>query len=132
MKATKILLWMCIACIFSACAVKDDFCPPPAGKGINNLDWDNYNEVSLVYANNHLLCSDPRVNENNGKSIKIYGWLVNKDLQITIIGDSLYASGQTERGYWGIPIACTSDIQATIDTLDLTRKCFLKGDGVRN
>lgn len=72
--------------------------------------------------------SDPRVNENNGKEIKIYGWLVNENQEITIIGDSLYASGQTERGYWGIPIACSPEIQTAIDTLDLTRKCYLKGE----
>ena len=97
-----------------------------------NIDWENYNDVWDVYANNNLECSDPKVNQNNGKVIKVYGWLIMENNKITITNDSIYALfGQREfegRGSWTMSVYCTSEIQAAIATYDLTRKSYIEGE----
>jgi len=102
-------------------------CPPPAGECIDSdsIDWENYNSVVTVYVNNELECSNPKIAINNGKTIKIYGWLMKKDNALYITYDSLYATGQTEyMTAFTIPIYSASDF----DSYDLTKKCYLRGE----
>jgi len=73
-------------CAKKPCEQMDDSCPPPLAfykELYKNLDWENYNNVWDVVANNSLECSDPRVNQNNNKSIKVYGWLMRNNNKIT-------------------------------------------------
>jgi hypothetical protein len=99
----------------------------------NSIDWDNFNNVWDVYANNNFKCSDPRVTQNDGRSIKVYGWLMIESNKIRITNDSIYAIS-VEREFegwcssWSISINCTDEIQRAIAVTDLTRKCYLKGE----
>ena len=124
-----ILFLTAILLLFVACKQQENSCEPPLADYVNNaIDWENYNDAGIVYANNNLYCSDVRVKQNNGESIKIYGWLIIKNNKINITHDSLYALGQKEsESCCVIPIHCTSEIQTAIASYDLTRKCYLKG-----
>jgi len=97
----------------------------------DSLDWDSYNNVVKVCSLNHIECSDSRIEKNNGKIVKVYGWLMGNDDKIQITSDSLYALGEkdSETSYCSvILIYCTPEIQTAIYTYDLTKKCYLKGE----
>jgi len=102
-----------------------DSCAPPPGLEVidesNSIDWENYNSVRIVYINNELDCSSPKIAINNGKTIKIYGWLMIKDGILYIKQDSLYYT-------YTIPIYSTPEIQTFLENCDLTKKCYLKGE----
>ena len=123
-----VLYLIAILLLFANCKIPDSCVPPLASGFHNELDWENYNNVQNVLRNTNLECSDPRVKENNSKSIKIYGWLMVENNKMTMTYDSLYALGQGKFGYYSLPIDCISEIQTTIATYDLTRKCYLKGE----
>ena len=119
--AFKILLQCGMVLVFLSCLSKDNSCPPPI---YEDFDWENYNEACKVNGEiTSFECSDPRVHQYDGKTIKVCGWLVIENNKITIISDSLHFSD-----YCGILINCTPEIQMTIGAFDLTRKCFLKGE----
>ena len=128
-----ILLLMFAACENKPAEIEQEefaigSCSPPIYSE-NIFDWDKYNEVGEVFASNNFECSDVRVNQNNGKSIKVYGWLIIKNQEIIITHDSLYALGQIEiESYKNFPIYCTSEILNAITFCDFRQKCYLKGE----
>jgi len=123
---------------FTACEEKeneDNSCsPPPSYYLHDDIDREIYNDVRAVWAYNNFTCDDPRINQHNGKNIKVYGWLIIESGIIKITCDSLYALGENPNGWKTLPRAMaiqlysTPEIQTNISAYDLTRKCFLKGE----
>ena len=118
MKTIKILLLL--ACtVFDLLSCVGNSCMPPK---YNDFDWENCNEVQKVYYElAYFECSDPRIRQYDGKTIKLTGWLRIDNNKITITSDPLGTG-------WGILINCTSELLTTIDAYDLTLKCCLKGE----
>jgi hypothetical protein len=124
MKPTQIkiiLSFILFAIAFSACEkIK-------IPKDVKSIDWRNYNDVYDVFWNYYTLCSEIKKGDED-KIIKVYGWIYPQWGGGLILGDR--PNKVNEREYPWIDIRASvlaTELQAKLDTCDLTKKCFVEG-----
>jgi len=100
---------------------------PP--KNVKPIDWENYNSVYDVFYNYYRLCSEQRY-EDNEKTIMVSGWLYRLwggDFILRNIPN--HTNENLEYPWIGIKtFEVEEEFNAKIDTCDLTKKCFVKGE----
>ncbi|MDR1180547.1 MAG: hypothetical protein LBL13_01010 [Bacteroidales bacterium] len=128
--------------VFTACGKICRSVKPP--KDLKPIDWTHYNDVYTVSGNFYTLCSDIK-SEYKDKEIMVYGWIWDspyEDKIIEIIKNKFYFClienpdkiNETPRLQNSIAVSVVrvspiekEQIQMKLDTCDLTRKCFVKG-----
>ncbi|MDR1180548.1 MAG: hypothetical protein LBL13_01015 [Bacteroidales bacterium] len=115
--------------IFTACGKK---CIPKPPKDLKTVDWVNYNDVYTVYWN-YTSSYEKTKPHNTGKIIKVSGWKVASFDLFYLCDNAKYAEENSRReGNTTLPmvgIDCSfPGFQAMLDTCDLTKKCFVKGE----
>jgi len=126
MKKINLLLILSLAAVlFAAC--KNCMLKPP--KNVKPIDWENYNSVYDVFYNYYRLCSEQRY-EDNEKTIMVSGWLYRLwggDFILRNIPN--HTNENLEYPWIGIKtFEVEEEFNAKIDTCDLTKKCFVKGE----
>ena len=116
-------------------------------KGVQPIDWENYNDVYTVYWNFLKNCSEPWSNEL-GKDIKVCGWIfqssdggfspVNTIYYFCLINkeENIFADYPDDGTgvVISVVIGRSDEDKAFIDSLknkfatsDITKKCYIKG-----
>ncbi|MDR1878607.1 MAG: hypothetical protein LBQ64_03465, partial [Bacteroidales bacterium] len=69
----KVILFLLTATLIVTSCEKA--CYPKRPKNVKSVEWENYNDVYTVYWN--FRSSRPKINLDNynGKTIKLYGWM---------------------------------------------------------
>ena len=101
-------------------------------KDVKPIDWESYNDVYNVFWNYYTLCSKAK-NEDAHKNIMIYGWMYPQWGGGLILGDipnkvNVHEYPCIDIKFFGI----ATELQAKLDTCDLTKKCFIKGKLIFN
>lgn len=128
MKKIRFLIVLGISTLFltfTACT-KNCIGDPP--KDLKPIDWNNYNDAYTVYWN-YVTKFSKRNIEDEGKIIKVSGWEVWSLDLFALSDDPKYTEhilGNTPREVVWVQFR-DPEIQAMLDTADLTKKCFVKG-----
>ncbi|MDO9154870.1 MAG: hypothetical protein Q7U47_14380 [Paludibacter sp.] len=121
--------------MISSCSgiLSDIMCPPvKKPNDLKPINWKEYNDVNTVYWNLFDRCKD--VNWGlEGDSVKIFGFIVQFKYQvIKVTGFSISDKvNVTSKDRW-IDISCfekktINKLQLLFDSIDLTKKCYIKG-----
>jgi hypothetical protein len=129
MKKISFLIILCLTAILLLFAACDKTCGIKSPKDVKPIDWENYNSVYDVFYNYYRLCSEQRY-EDSEKTIMVSGWLyrlwggyfILRNIPNHTNEDSEFPSIQLL--IYGIE----KEFIAKIDTCDLTKKCFVKGE----
>jgi len=130
----KIALFTIVLSLFlTSCEKKGDVCKINYPNNVKDIDWNNYNDVYTVHWNYHSECGKVK-NDDNGKEIMVYGILSPEYVQSA---EFLYLTDcindlkpiiiiETRRVFENDSLFY--QVQAKLDTSDLTKKCFIKGE----
>lgn len=128
-KIKNLMLLVVIGMLFcrASCDRKIGSCVPPvfSGKEYDSIDWENYNNAEVVFANTNVECSDSRASLYNGKNIKIEGWLAMLKNEIVI--RDRYSATTHDGAVVRIPIYSTPEIQSILAT-HLQQRCYIQGE----
>jgi len=128
-----ILCITAVVLLFANCGKE---CKIKYPKDLKPIDWENYNDVYTVYWNLVHCCSeDPYFQTDsmecvNRGTIKISGWKVQSRDLFALCDDAKCAEN------FFVPSPSTvvyidfyfPEAYAFLDTCDLTKKCFIKGE----
>ena len=123
----RIILYLTvIVLLFAAC---DRACKINYPKYVNPIDWENYNDIHTVYWNT-IHCCDETISLQSD-TIMISGWKPWSYREFSLCDDAKYA----DRGL-GLTAASPiisiwsklPEFETILDTCDLTKKCFVKGN----
>ena len=121
----SLFAWTLISCNKKNCkewSCEEYDCTVKYPTDIKPIDWENYNDVYTVFWNYHAQC--PGKTEDKDKEIMIYGWLYGTTENRCL----LVERNSTPHGNPHVIIHVPYHIQTIIDTLVLTKKCFVKGE----
>jgi len=125
-KINLLLILSLVAVLFTNCG---KFCLEKRPKDIKPIDWENYNSVYDVFYNYYRLCSEQRY-EDSEKTIMVSGWLYRLwggGLILRNIPNHTNENSEYPRISL-LAFRVNEELYAKIDTCDLTKKCFVKGE----
>jgi hypothetical protein len=112
---------LCITALLLLFASCDKGCKIKRPKDVKPIDWENYNDVYTVYWNCYFLCSEIK-DRNMHNKIMIYGWIQN-------ITNGSFSLVDTFNKISSISITmCCEELQTKLDTIDISKKYFVKGE----
>ncbi len=131
MKKVFLLVGLCITAVLLLFASCEKHCMGKRPKEVKPIDWNNYNDVHTVFWNYYTFCSKVK-QEDEGKEIMVSGWILQSPLVdgLYLLNDISQASIRPiPRTHLPILILRNpTEILQKLDTCDLTKKCYIKGE----
>ena len=129
-----VLCFTALLLLYAAC--KPD-CNPKIPKGVQPIDWENYNDVYTVKWNYTGECSSFNTYDDNGPTIKVYGWIFHPQeanpYDFTLLSDSLFVEGDSYKcasvfiNFYSENIEEKEHFKTRFYAADRTKRCYVVG-----
>ena len=126
---------LCFATLLLIVAACKPNCNPKVPKGVQPIDWENYNDVYTVHWNYTMDCSNAPLGRT-GQTIKMYGWIFHPQTvsfwDFSLLSDSLFVESNNPKCAM-VRVQCFNreefdSIQAKFNAADRTKKCYVTGE----